>query len=201
MWTEFILSFPRYDSTAVGKLKMELMRDKSILYIGNTTVLERHLLEQSFYKGYRLNSIDVTAALDKQEYEFEFDIVLVDLDSLSGQRDKFKVLESRLTFTEGRIVYLYDKRNTYHSDFDRHLTIFPIEKSYFLNNSQEVFNELMFESPLSDRNLVPKKATVYGKTIMIADDNHSLRTYTAIFLEKQGYHVIQAQDGSRRYSS
>lgn len=196
-WTEFVLSFPQYDSSVVGKLKMELMRNKSILYVGNTSMLERHLLEQSFYKGYRLNSIDVSAALDKQEYEFEFNIILIDLDSLSGQREKFKALESRLTFTEARLVYLYDEDNTYHSDFDRHLTIFPIEKSHFLNNSQSVFNELMFESPLADRNLVPRKKAVYGKTIMIADDNQSLRTYTAIFLEKQGYHVIQAQDGAQ----
>ncbi|MCL9779958.1 hybrid sensor histidine kinase/response regulator [Vibrio sp. S4M6] len=196
-WTEFTLSFPRYDSATVGKLKMDLMRNKSILYIGNTSMLERHLFEQSFYKGYRLHSIDLSVALAKQEYEFEFDIILIDLDTMKGKRDQFKVLESKLTFTEARIVYLFDEHHTYHSDFDRHLIIFPVEKSRFMQDSQQVFDELMFESPIADRNLVPRKKAIYGKTIMIADDNHSLRTYTAIFLEKQGYQVIQAQDGAQ----
>ena len=58
-----------------------------------------------------------------------------------------------------------------------------------------VLDELFFESPEPDRNLLPRKEVRVGKTIVIADDNHSLRTYTSILLEQQGFEVIQAQNG------
>lgn len=35
------------------------------------------------------------------------------------------------------------------------------------------------------------------RTIMIVDDNESLRRFTAILLEKQGFDVIQKEDGQK----
>ncbi|QSA20804.1 response regulator, partial [Vibrio furnissii] len=37
----------------------------------------------------------------------------------------------------------------------------------------------------------------YERRILVVDDNQSLRTFTALLLEKQGYEVVQANDGQQ----
>ncbi|NVD08038.1 response regulator [Vibrio sp. JPW-9-11-11] len=194
-WTEFTLSFPKYGSQEISVIKSDIMKSKSVLYVGGQSKPFRLINEEAFYRGFNLRQLSLDAARDKQEYEFEYDLIVIDLDEAVANPDALHELESKLHFTEGRIVFLFNEQNRYHNDVERHLTIYPVEVHNFLLKSRAILDELLFETPSANRNLLPRKQTVAGKTILLADDNQSLRTYTSILLEQQGFHVLQAENG------
>ncbi|MFB9218019.1 ATP-binding response regulator [Vibrio sinaloensis] len=194
-WTEFTLTFPEYRSEIVDVIKHDLLKSKSVLYVGGSGLIQRILNEHSFYKGFRIVSVDLKSASQKQEYEFEFDLIFIDMDSARNHPETFADLEHRLHFTEARVVLLYSPDAQYPDNIERHLTVYPIAKDRMEQSAGAALDELFFESPEPNRNLIPKKIDRHGKTIMIADDNHSLRAYTSILLEQQGFEVIQVQNG------
>ena len=194
-WTEFTLSFPKYESRVTDNIKLDLMKSRSVLFVGETSVFGRFLSEQAFYQGFHLNLCEFDQALKREEYQFEFSLILLDLQVMVDKPTQFKALLNKLHFTEARIVFLYDRNQQYHTDIERHLTVYPVERTRLVMDAKAVLDELFFENPSSNRNLLPRKEAQLGKTIMIADDNHSLRAYTSILLEKQGYHIVQASDG------
>ncbi|WP_391090532.1 response regulator [Vibrio sp. NH-UV-68] len=199
-WTEFTLRFPLYKSKEVVNIKADIMKSKSVLYIGGQSKPFRLINEEAFYRGFRLRQLSLEAARNKQEYEFEFDLIIINLDEAIENPDALHELESKLHFTEGRIVFLFNQQNRYHNDIERHLTVYPVEVHTFLLKTGAILDELLFETPSTNRNLLPRKRVVTGKTILLADDNHSLRTYTAILLEQQGFDVLQAEDGQQALS-
>ncbi|MEL7293160.1 MAG: hybrid sensor histidine kinase/response regulator [Pseudomonadota bacterium] len=194
-WTEFTLSFPKYRSEEVALIKSDIMKSKSVLYVGGQSKPFRLVNEEAFYRGFNLRQLSLEAARNKQEYEFEYDLIIIDLDEALSSPGALHELESKLHFTEGRIVFLFNEQNRYHNDIERHLTIYPVEVHNFLLKSGAILDELLFEAPSTNRNLLPRKPVVQGKTILLADDNHSLRTYTSILLEQQGFEVLQAKNG------
>ncbi|WP_159652728.1 hybrid sensor histidine kinase/response regulator [Vibrio atypicus] len=194
-WTKFTMTFPPYKSEVVDKIKFDLVKSKSVLMVGHYEPVTNTLNEHSFYKGFRLVTMDLVTASQKQEYEFEFDLILIDLDVANQQLDVFATLEAKLHFTEARIVLLYDSKCSYHDDIERHLLVYPIDKARMTHQCGIVLDELLFECLEPNRNLLPRKKQSFGKTIVIADDNDSLRTYTSILLEQQGFEVIQVQNG------
>lgn len=200
LWTEFTLSFPTYESDVVERIKMDLLKSKSILYIGSNDRVSRALNEHAFYKGFSLITVSIETALNKEEYEFEYDLLCIDLDESKKHEEEFTKLESKLHFTEAKLVYLYEQHQCYQHRIESALTIYPIEKNKMIRESGLVLNELFFEYPSSNRNLLPRlpetENEYQGKTIVIADDNQSLRTYTSLLLEQQGFVVIQAKDGN-----
>ena len=196
-WTEFTLMFPKYDSIEVSKIKQDLMKSKSVLYIGEQTSLMHQVNQVAFYKDFQLTVLALSTASRKEEYEFEYDLILVDLDSAIDEPHLLTELESKLHFTEGRIAFLYDKNSRYHNDIERHLTVFPIEKHRMMLEAGAILDQLFFEDLEPNRNLLPRKQFEAGKTIVVADDNQSLRFYTSLFLEQQGFTVLQASNGQQ----
>lgn len=195
-WTEFTLSFPAYDSEEVSTLKSELIQSKSILYIGNKSKAFTHLSELSFYQNFKCDHLMLDIACDKQEYEFEYDLIVLDLDAQRIAPDHFHLLEAKLQFTEGRIACIYDERYEYVNQIDKHLQFTSIEKRQLIERPREVIEQLLFEWPSMDRSQLPTKSFDMEKTIIVADDNDSLRNYTSILLEQQGFTVVQAHDGT-----
>ncbi|MBF4335635.1 hybrid sensor histidine kinase/response regulator [Vibrio anguillarum] len=196
-WTEFTLTFPEYDSQAVANIKLDLMKAKSLLYIGKTSIVNRYLSEKSFYLGFQLNVLEPESALRREEFEFEFDLIFVDLQTLDETPDYLTKLEPKLHFTQAKVCYLYDQNQRYALTMERHLTIYPIEKHKLLLDGSAIIDELLFETEelIADKNVIPLKQYDYEKRILLVDDNHSLRSFTALLLEKQGYEVLQASDG------
>lgn len=194
-WTEFTLTFPEYGSEEVEVIKHDLLKSKSVLYVGESGQIQRILNEHSFYKGFRIVSMDLQSANNKQEYEFEFDLIFIDMDAARNHPDTFAGLEQKLHFTEARVVLLFRPDMQYPDSIERHLTVYPMTKERIETSAGTALDELFFESPEPNRNVIPKAVVRHGKTIMIADDNHSLRAYTSILLEQQGFEVIQVQNG------
>ncbi|MEF1292009.1 response regulator, partial [Vibrio sp. M260118] len=193
-WTQFTLAFPLYQSPEVDDIKQEILRTKSILCVGGELSVRRKLNEFSFYAGVNCEIITFEQSIEKQEFEFEYDLILLDLDMCSEQ--EYLALESNLHFTEAKIVLLFSRDNQYHNRFSRFINFYPKEKPAFLADVAKTVDELIFDGVEPDRNAVPKpKPKIEGKRILIADDNTSMRQLTSILLNKQGYQVSQAGDG------
>ncbi|NAX05576.1 response regulator [Vibrio sp. V30_P3S12P165] len=60
-----------------------------------------------------------------------------------------------------------------------------------------MFDQLFFEMDnlAEDRNLIKRPDVCYQRRILLVDDNESLRTFSALLLEKQGYDIVQANNG------
>lgn len=193
-WTEFTLSFPLYESDAVDRIKMDLMKSKSVLYVGNTGRVSRMFNEHAFYKGFRLVNVDIARALTCEEYEFEYDLILIDLEPSQISECEFKALESKLHFTEGRLIFLGESGKPSLFIEQTSLAAHPLDKNTLLRDFGIVLDQLFFEA-LQDKESLAIKLPECKKTIVIADDNRSVRSYTSLILEQQGFEVIQAQDG------
>lgn len=198
-WTEFSLIFPHVDSKEVQQIKQSLIKNKAVLYIGDKEqVTYKSLNSQAFYLSYSFTAETPTAACQRSEYEFEFQLIFVDLDAFNTNPLYLKQLEKLLHFTEAHIVFLYDKHRRYALDYDRHLNFTVLESHQLTKNPKNCLFDLFFaveNECFSDRNRIPKPHSVTGKTILIADDNQSLRVYTSILLGQQGFNVIQASTG------
>ncbi|MEZ8824818.1 hybrid sensor histidine kinase/response regulator [Vibrio amylolyticus] len=193
-WTEFILSFPKYQSSSVNNIKYELMRNKSILLINTEFNITKNLNENAFYIGYRLVSIKVEEALKLEEYQFEYDLIFLDLDTIDEL--SLRKLESSLCFTEARIVYLYGADNEYYTNFNRYLDSCAINKCRIIESCTDTIDKLVFSDSYSGKSDIPKKNQDHNRTILLVDDNQSVRSLTSILLTQQGFNVIEAKDGS-----
>ncbi len=72
-WTEFVLSFPRYDSDTVNEIKTELLKTKSLIYIGSNQAIVRELNQLAVEDEFGFTAISAQQAVRRQDYEFEFD--------------------------------------------------------------------------------------------------------------------------------
>ncbi len=196
-WTKFTLQFPDVKSEKVESIKTELLKTKSILLIAETSPLSRHLNEQAFYLGYSLDILSPEKAIDKESYEF--DVILIDLSSFDNHWDKLTLLEGPLHSTEAKIAYIFDSSSSYPLNTSRYLTIYPVEVSRFFENTTEVIEQLLFASDeiQLDRKMIPQRELNYQRNILLVDDNDSVRTFSSILLERQGYNVSQAHDGKQ----
>lgn len=195
-WTEFELKFPDYNSKKVNDLKLELMKAKTVLFIGDSeSQLNQHLMQISNDTDLIYKAISLKQAAELEEHQFEYNLIIID-----GTLDRhgwslMSRLEGKLSFTEARIAFVHDesaKRNLY---FQRYVDIELFGRQEFLSKPKEsldylMFDELIVEQPVHAYNEISTK-----RTVMIVDDNHSLRSITSIMLEKQGLHVIQAENG------
>ena len=196
-WTQFTMTFPTLTSNSVYEIKNELRKLKSILMISDQTVLTKKITEMSRFMGFELTVLDMMSALKNKEYQFEFDLVFVDIESLAHRASHFDRLESLLLFTEARIIYLHDHHlveRVINVSFD-HIWV---ETQVWLLNTKAIMDSLLFESKYVAPSVQIKPIENFNKrTIMVVDDNASLRRFTSMLLEKQGFDVVQKENGQQ----
>jgi two-component system CAI-1 autoinducer sensor kinase/phosphatase CqsS len=82
----------------------------------------------------------------------------------------------------------------------RNISFEPIwvETQVWLLNTKATIDRLLFDSNyvMPSVAVKPLEATT-RRTIMVVDDNESLRRFTAMLLEKQGFDVVQKEDGQQ----
>lgn len=198
-WTEFSMTFPLYESDTVLNLKRDLIKNKSILLVSDDLSINKVVNEQAFYNAFNFEQINVEKALCREEFEFEYDVIVLDLDYLvrtqpSG-RAYYSELQNKLNFTEGKVVVLYNSSEIYRDITGRYSSVVSIEKMDFIQDVASNIDTLMFDDVECIGKDLPRNNSLPSKTIMIADDNHSFRNYTSLLLEQQGFHVLQAWDG------
>ncbi|WP_215407784.1 ATP-binding response regulator [Vibrio gigantis] len=196
-WTQFTMTFPSLVSNSVQEIKSELTKLKTVLMVSDQKVLTRKMIEISRSMGFDLVILDVASALKNKEYQFEFDLIFVDMESLDLRASCLDRIESLLSFTEARIIYLYERHPIKRV---RNISFEPIwvETQVWLLNTKATIDRLLFDSNYVMPSVSVQSLEVSNKrTIMVVDDNESLRRFTAMLLEKQGFDVVQKEDGQQ----
>lgn len=196
-WTQFTMIFPALTSNTVKDIKSELAKLKNVLFVSEQNILVTKAKELAGTMGFELTILDIASTLNKKEYQFEFDLTFVDMESLDLRASCLDKIESLLSFTESRIVYLFENHPIKRV---RNVSFEPVwvETQVWLLNTQPTMDRLLFDSNY----VIPAASaapldTANKRTIMVVDDNESLRRFTAMLLEKQGFDVIQKEDGQQ----
>lgn len=196
-WTQFTMTFPSLASNTVKEIKSELTKLKTVLMVSDQKILTSKMTEISRFMGFELAVLDVASALKNKEYQFEFDLIFVDMESLDLRASCLERIESLLSFTEARIIYLYEHHPIKRV---RNVSFEPIwvETQVWLLNTKATIDRLLFDSNYVMPAAPTKPLEAANKrTIMVVDDNESLRRFTAMLLEKQGFDVVQKEDGQQ----
>ncbi|MGR5334074.1 response regulator [Vibrio gigantis] len=196
-WTQFTMTFPSLASNTVKEIKSDLTKLKTVLMVSDQKILTSKMTEISRFMGFDLAILDVASALKNKEYQFEFDLIFVDMESLDLRASCLERIESLLSFTEARIIYLYEHHPIKRV---RNVSFEPIwvETQVWLLNTKATIDRLLFDSNYVMPAAPTKPLEAANKrTIMVVDDNESLRRFTAMLLEKQGFDVVQKEDGQQ----
>ena len=194
-WSQFTLRFPPINSNTVTNIKAELTKLKTVLLVSKQGSLVDKMVEMSRAMGFSLTLIDARDVLKKQEHEFEFDLIYLDIDGLDDQGDELARIVVLFSFTEARIVYLYDSNTIQSNQRDGFQPIW-IKTRHWLSDAEKVMDQLLFKPNYSlySGKVLPSEMSD-KRRIMVVDDNESVRKYTAILLEKLGFDVIQKANG------
>lgn len=196
-WSQFTLTFPPITSDTVTEIKDELTKMKSILLVSNQDIIVQKMADISRFMGFDVTVLDVKSVFKKKEYEFEFDLIFVDVESLDVLENQLDRIESLLSFTEARVVHLFEHKPAQRAKKVGHDPIW-VETQAWLLNTKATIERLLYDSTYISSTLpsAPLDKSI-KRTIMVVDDNESLRKFTAMLLEKQGFEVVQKEDGQQ----
>ncbi|EGR0244476.1 hybrid sensor histidine kinase/response regulator [Vibrio parahaemolyticus] len=196
-WSQFTLTFPPITSDTVTEIKDELTKMKSILLVSNQDIIVQKMVDISRFMGFDVTVLDVKSVFKKKEYEFEFDLIFVDVESFDVLENQLDRIESLLSFTEARVVYLFEHKPAQRTKKAGHDPIW-VETQAWLLNTKATIERLLYDSTYISSTLpsAPFDKSI-KRTIMVVDDNESLRKFTAMLLEKQGFEVVQKEDGQQ----
>lgn len=196
-WSQFTLIFPPITSDTVTEIKDELTKMKSILLVSNQDIIVQKMADISRFMGFDVTVLDVKSVFKKKEYEFEFDLIFVDVESLDVLENQLDRIESLLSFTEVRVAYLFEHKPAQRAKKAGHDPIW-VETQAWLLNTKATIERLLYDSTYISSTLpsAPLDKSI-KRTIMVVDDNESLRKFTAMLLEKQGFEVVQKEDGQQ----
>ncbi|OEA69552.1 hybrid sensor histidine kinase/response regulator [Vibrio parahaemolyticus] len=196
-WSQFTLTFPPITSDTVTEIKDELTKMKSILLVSNQDIIVQKMADISRFMGFDVTVLDVKSVFKKKEYEFEFDLIFVDVESLDVLENQLDRIESLFSFTEARVVYLFEHKPAQRAKKAGHDPIW-VETQAWLLNTKATIERLLYDSTYISSTLpsAPLDKSI-KRTIMVVDDNESLRKFTAMLLEKQGFEVVQKEDGQQ----
>ncbi|MGX9522416.1 hybrid sensor histidine kinase/response regulator [Vibrio mediterranei] len=195
-WTEFKLIFPKYESAEVAQIKSELIKDKSVLFIGESSSMLDLVKSAQYHREFKLTVEDIKAASYREEYSFEYSLIIIDGNLSREGWIYLSSLEAKLEFTEARIVLVHsanDQRNLY---FKRYLNVELMDYDEFTSDIRDTLDKLFFREVEELATVRPYNTISSTKTVLLVDDNHSLRTITSIMLEKEGLVVLQASNGA-----
>ncbi|MDG3085624.1 hybrid sensor histidine kinase/response regulator [Vibrio hannami] len=196
-WTEFTLHLPLLDSNAIKEIKAELVKSKSVLLVNERKELGSVIHSASYNMGFNLLELDVETTLNRHEYDFEYDVIILDIATASRDRNAIDALESLWTFTNAHIVYLYGEQpiqrytkpgqSPIWLNSDKFASDLEANIEALMFDADSIKSEKLYEPPISD----------IKRTIMVVDDNESLRRFTAVLLEKEGFEVLEQENGAK----
>ncbi len=192
----FTVIFPLINSKKITGIQHELCHLKSVFILTQRPALLSEITKLSRSMGFNLETMNIKSALKKEEYEFEYDLLFIDIDSINDKKNQLEQLESKLTFTEARIIYLFQNNPI---DRSKPLSYKPLcfETQTWLQNSKVIINNLFFYhwDIYSEPEVEKKQAEQKKRTILFVEDSKALRQLTSILLEKEGFNVIQCSNG------
>ncbi|OEE50022.1 hybrid sensor histidine kinase/response regulator [Enterovibrio norvegicus] len=194
-WSEFTLHFPALNSDEVDVIERNVLHLKSMLIVSDQSILTSKAIDTGKALSMRVDSMSTLSMLQKKEHEFEYDLVFIDLESMVANGDILTHIEPLLSFTNARIIYLFQHCAT---DYQTNAVFNPvwIEARSWLLNTPSAIKGLLFDATEQDM-MAPLQCVLEPQkhTILVVDDSETLRKFTAKLLEKLGFNVIQCKDG------
>ncbi|USH05293.1 response regulator [Grimontia kaedaensis] len=195
-WTAFTLTFPNIESPLVDDIKHKLIKLKSMLVVTDEADLIARAVKISKDLGFKLQTLDVLQTLQKRDFEFEYDVIVVDLESVKANGDVLSHIEPLLSFTKAQVVYLHHGPANHHQSHSVYQPTW-IETLVWRINTSAVIEQLFFDTEeITTAHPVASNETEMQQTIMVVDDSETLRQFTSILLEKQGFKVVQCPNGN-----
>ncbi|MFM2485293.1 ATP-binding response regulator [Celerinatantimonas yamalensis] len=192
-WTEFSLLFPTYTSRSVNQLKLDTLATQAILYIGQSKLFSQKLEQLAHHYQFHVEQRLPQQILAHTNSWRKPDLIFIDSTTLN-QHGK-------------PLVHLFDHAVICLVDTDASkphgpLAITPllpkINVDQLVENGIEMIEKLLFETiiPNNIQLTTPEKQS-RQKSILVVDDNQSVRQLTTLMLQTHGYHVIQANEGQQ----
>lgn len=193
--SEFTLTFPSLSSPETAKLMAKLTQLKRVLTITDCKDTFDKAARLAREMGYQGDIIDMRAALKRQPHEFEYDLILLDTRGFIGDGHLQEELQWRFDFTQAQLVCLTDDLALGQSKALLSGATHLLAKHWFKDGVQ-VLKRLLFEPGYQPiRELQSVAIEPRQRTIMVVDDNASLRTLTSMLLKKQGFDVVESDNG------
>lgn len=196
-WSTFTLTLPKTESNVVRNIKSELTKLKSLLFVTEQHYLASKMTNVGRFMGIDLSILNVDATLEKKEYEFEFDLIIVDIESINLKNNQLEKLESLFSFSEANFVYM--SQNSVIPPHGRNnLTPIWIDTEHWLSHPKVTIERLLFDTSYTNTISQQLPHLKQGQpTVLVVDDNDSVRKLTSLLLENQGIKVIQKSDGQQ----
>ncbi|MGL6258718.1 ATP-binding response regulator [Vibrio sp. WXL103] len=195
--SEFTLTFPPISSSDIEKIMVQLTQLKRVLTITDCSDTFENATQIAREMGYQSDIIDMRAALQRQSHEFEYDLIFLDTRGFIGDIRLQKEIQWLFDFTQAQIVCLTDDLALGPSKaMLAGATHVPFEQ--WFTGGDRLLKRLLFEpgyQPIRESRSVAKEPR--PSTVMVVDDNVSLRTLTAMLLKKQGFDVVESDDGQQ----
>lgn len=197
-WTEFTLYFPRYDSKKVQANKLELLKAKHVLYIGDRDHVSGDLSEWSYTNGFHYTRMHLHRASNTKS--MDFDLVIVDIEKAYFQLTDFIAFENNLHFAKSAICYLHDDRSNAVHQLPNNVGATLISIQQWKRQGRNILEPLLFSITASQRVTYHRSLLQKPRSILLVDDNRSVRTITGLMLKNEGYSVDEAQHGQEALS-
>lgn len=193
-WTSFLLTFPKLESKIVNDIKFDIIKNKRVLFISDQDQLQKKIHQLSHKMKFRCTSLPANEKNIKEAYTCNFDLVVIDIDSILPSFTMLLEIESHIYCGDVPLVYLYDKKHFTRNNANT-LPIVWMKIDHWLENAESIVSQLIFEQITYNAPLSGAISKNFHN-ILVVDDNESLRKLTSILLEKQGFKVVQCSNGS-----
>ncbi|MEJ2765092.1 hybrid sensor histidine kinase/response regulator [Photobacterium sp. MCCC 1A19761] len=192
-WTEFTITLPKSHSNTISSFKRKLLANKSLLYVGQNNNAYLSLQRLAFYNGFKVSLVFPSGVTALDATTLSQDLIIVDLDTVMQSQGALTSLSQLLNDAEKPALYLHQQALSHYGTFNPppNCRFSPNRKN--INHLVQEIANCFFEPSSSLMLNAPDKAV--SNTVMIVDDNASLRTYSGILLEKSGYQIVYAENG------
>lgn len=202
-WTEFTLSFPKYDSSIVKQLKQRALKNKRILLVDDEAVCrliaKKHL---SAWVDQVDEAVNGRQALDMLSHH-TYDLILMDIEMpiVDGEEAATRIRQGedidRSKFSHYQTIPIIAvsscSAEALNSIVQRSGMNAFVEKPLTQQHIAEFFETYFF----TERTAIPlyQDARLKTKRILLVDDNQTNRKLISLHLERAGALVVQAQNG------
>ncbi|NTV21339.1 MAG: response regulator [Chlorobium limicola] len=202
-WTEFLITFPAYDSKAVKDIKKEILKNKRILIVddqfSNRVLLAKYISEWNCSSDQAENGEQALEMLSSNRY----DLIFMDFEMPSLNGDcAVQQLRSTHTFDPSLALHYLQApiigitALPYHEALSRAGKCGMndvLSKPVLRPDILQIFERYFF----SEKSTITsdQEELLSGSRILLVDDNETSRNFMRLILEHYGCSVGQAENG------
>ncbi|WP_117233823.1 hybrid sensor histidine kinase/response regulator [Vibrio maerlii] len=195
---EFVITLPGASSPKLSRLKNSVLRSKQVLVVASKSRTAEHFQSLSQFIVVKHQFLTPKELSLNSDTLSSYDLVLCDLQSFNRDERLLSRVERRFIPLDSKIVYV-NNHNTKSLTLNNMVKHSKVDEAQLTQRYSETIQDLMFNSSHWN-DLKENHQANQSKTILLVDDNISLRTYSGKLLEVEGFNVLYAEDGIQALS-